>query len=108
MRFLCLFLSVCVFRVCVSLFLCCVQTWIDEVGSIGCGDDEHLFEGHHPVHLREELAEHARAHAAAAAGAVRAPGGQRVDLVEKDNRRSRCARLSEECGDSTLGFAHPL
>lgn len=82
---------------------------VDEVGSVGGGNDQHGRERLHTVHFVEQLSEDARADAAATALASGSPlGSERVDFVKEDDGGRRSTRAAEESGDSTLALANPL
>ena len=69
-------------------------------------DDEDEFVLVEAVHLGEQLVDHRVLDAAAGVGA--AGGGERVELVEDDDRRRRLAGLVEDLPQVLFALADPL
>src|SRR5437879_9994008 len=80
---------------------------IESVEPIGRPEYQHPFELLDSVELAEKLAEHAIGDRVGREAAA-ASRHQRIDLVEKDDRRSGLARLAENVAQSALRLAHPF
>ena len=77
-----------------------------DLHEVGRADDEDQFVLVEAVHLGEQLVHHRVLDAAAGVGA--AGGGERVELVEDDDRRGRLPGLVEDLPEILFAFADPL
>ncbi len=82
------------------------QRRVDDVGSVGGRKDRHIVELLDPVHFGQDLVQHVLRRPASIPGA---PGrGQRVQLIEEDDRGGDLAGFLEDVADGFFRLAHPF
>ena len=76
------------------------QSRVQDVGPVGCGDDDYIGVGVKAIHLNEHLIQGLLALVVAATQACAALAADRIDLVDEDNTRRVAFGLIEQ-------IAHP-
>src|SRR4029453_16915385 len=76
------------------------QRWIEDVGPVGRGDDDHAVVGLEAVHLDEQLVERLLALVVTAPAGGTAMAADRVDLVDEDDARRVLLALLEQVADA--------
>ena len=76
------------------------QGWVEDVGTVGGGQDDDAFAGLEAVHLGEHLVQRLLTLVVTAAESGAALAADRVDLVDEDDRPAHLAGLLEQVADA--------